>query len=132
MNIAIGADAVDFDEQAVDLVVGVAQNLRDVAELLAVRADEVGLEQLRLAESQSGGEGAGDGRAGFGSALQLVFGRFILVVACCEERRSEEHTSELQSLMRISYAVFCLKKKIKIKNSQHIIHLLLHIILCNN
>src|SRR3546814_4028813 len=29
----------------------------------------------------------------------------------CEKRRSEEHTSELQSLMRISYAVFCLKKK---------------------
>src|SRR3546814_7076940 len=30
-------------------------------------------------------------------------------------RRSEEHTSELQSLMRISYAVFCLKKKQKSK-----------------
>src|SRR3546814_9710104 len=30
--------------------------------------------------------------------------------------RSEEHTSELQSLMRISYAVFCLKKKQKRKN----------------
>src|SRR3546814_1060519 len=29
----------------------------------------------------------------------------------CLVRRSEEHTSELQSLMRISYAVFCLKKK---------------------
>src|SRR3546814_2362958 len=29
--------------------------------------------------------------------------------------RSEEHTSELQSLMRISYAVFCLKKKIVVK-----------------
>src|SRR3546814_7615877 len=29
------------------------------------------------------------------------------------ERRSEEHTSELQSLMRISYAVFCLKKNIQ-------------------
>src|SRR3546814_2606467 len=29
----------------------------------------------------------------------------------CAARRSEEHTSELQSLMRISYAVFCLKKK---------------------
>src|SRR3546814_5651212 len=29
------------------------------------------------------------------------------------ERRSEEHTSELQSLMRISYAVFCLEKKNK-------------------
>src|SRR3546814_4737235 len=31
--------------------------------------------------------------------------------------RSEEHTSELQSLMRISYAVFCLKKKKKINNT---------------
>src|SRR3546814_4120782 len=31
--------------------------------------------------------------------------------------RSEEHTSELQSLMRISYAVFCLKKKQKINNN---------------
>src|SRR3546814_7333129 len=30
-----------------------------------------------------------------------------------KRRRSEEHTSELQSLMRISYAVFCLKKKTK-------------------
>src|SRR3546814_4517424 len=29
------------------------------------------------------------------------------------QARSEEHTSELQSLMRISYAVFCLKKKLK-------------------
>src|SRR3546814_6432445 len=43
--------------------------------------------------------------------------------------RSEEHTSELQSLMRISYAVFCLKKKIKHKEKlninrprHHIIH----------
>src|SRR3546814_1293492 len=32
------------------------------------------------------------------------------------DRRSEEHTSELQSLMRISYAVFCLKKKNQNKN----------------
>src|SRR3546814_3139816 len=53
--------------------------------------------------------------------------RQALVVARCEGRvcglvaldfmyRSEEHTSELQSLMRISYAVFCLKKKKKINN----------------
>src|SRR3546814_4312029 len=34
-----------------------------------------------------------------------------------EEQRSEEHTSELQSLMRTSYAVFCLKKK-KYKNTK--------------
>src|SRR3546814_5759826 len=33
------------------------------------------------------------------------------------EARSEEHTSELQSLMRISYAVFCLKKKRKLHNN---------------
>src|SRR3546814_9287570 len=33
------------------------------------------------------------------------------------ELRSEEHTSELQSLMRISYAVFCLKKKNTIKHN---------------
>src|SRR3546814_7955752 len=32
--------------------------------------------------------------------------------------RSEEHTSELQSLMRISYAVFCLKKKTQIDNKR--------------
>src|SRR3546814_4713264 len=41
-------------------------------------------------------------------------GIIVLVV------RSEEHTSELQSLMRISYAVFCLKKKINKKNITNI------------
>src|SRR3546814_11765471 len=37
----------------------------------------------------------------------------------CRRSRSEEHTSELQSLMRISYAVFCLKKKTKTNNNRH-------------
>src|SRR3546814_8392085 len=36
-----------------------------------------------------------------------------------KKERSEEHTSELQSLMRISYAVFCLKKKNERKNDKH-------------
>src|SRR3546814_1374282 len=51
-------------------------------------------------------------------------------------RRSEEHTSELQSLMRISYAVFCLKKKkqlndIHIKQTLTITHILYSLlILC--
>src|SRR3546814_6117157 len=36
--------------------------------------------------------------------------------------RSEEHTSELQSLMRISYAVFCLKKKINTHRLSEIYH----------
>src|SRR3546814_8227137 len=38
-------------------------------------------------------------------------GRGCLAAAGDDDGRSEEHTSELQSLMRISYAVFCLKKK---------------------
>src|SRR3546814_8333483 len=37
----------------------------------------------------------------------------VVLHARTDDRRSEEHTSELQSLMRISYAVFCLKKKNK-------------------
>src|SRR3546814_9293913 len=39
-------------------------------------------------------------------------------------KRSEEHTSELQSLMRISYAVFCLKKK---KTNKHILYVISNI-----
>src|SRR3546814_13804985 len=35
----------------------------------------------------------------------------VFIIVCNDDARSEEHTSELQSLMRISYAVFCLKKK---------------------
>src|SRR3546814_9391312 len=54
------------------------------------------------------------------SALAFDVGVYLLVVGLIlmvfesfgdEPPRSEEHTSELQSLMRISYAVFCLKKK---------------------
>src|SRR3546814_9794625 len=37
----------------------------------------------------------------------------------CANQRSEEHTSELQSLMRISYAVFCLKKQKHTKNPSY-------------
>src|SRR3546814_2567505 len=63
--------------------------------------------------------------AGAGEAVSaLVLGnqglRFVIVNdgKLSLFRRSEEHTSELQSLMRISYAVFCLKKKTKKKKSQ--------------
>src|SRR3546814_2772800 len=45
-------------------------------------------------------------------ALERSGGRYGLQTMCeAGGMRSEEHTSELQSLMRISYAVFCLKKK---------------------
>src|SRR3546814_3480369 len=50
-------------------------------------------------------------RDGVGVTLQINAGLLIDL-----PHRSEEHTSELQSLMRISYAVFCLKKK-KHKNT---------------
>src|SRR3546814_4728781 len=43
-------------------------------------------------------------------------GRAPFAIAQLRQERSEEHTSELQSLMRISYAVFCLKKKNNNKN----------------
>src|SRR3546814_5166222 len=45
-----------------------------------------------------------DGHPTHEKTLRAVLGGLL-------EQRSEEHTSELQSLMRISYAVFCLKKK---------------------
>src|SRR3546814_7190445 len=57
--------------------------------------------------------------AGYLAAVRIVrrslaqAGQRLLRVA--EELRSEEHTSELQSLMRNSYAVFCLKKKRRTK-----------------
>src|SRR3546814_8345400 len=54
------------------------------------------------------------------STAGQVAGVGIVERAAQCQRRSEEHTSELQSLMRISYAVFCLKKKKKQKyNEQH-------------
>src|SRR3546814_3816492 len=49
---------------------------------------------------------------GWGDAAEA---RQVILDSIVRANRSEEHTSELQSLMRISYAVFCLKKK----NSKH-------------
>src|SRR3546814_4547405 len=54
------------------------------------------LQGFQLTHSLGGGTGSGMG---------------TLLLSKMREERSEEHTSELQSLMRISYAVFCLKKK---------------------
>src|SRR3546814_9019929 len=46
-----------------------------------------------------------------GASAPLARRRNHFIPALPQSARSEEHTSELQSLMRISYAVFCLKKK---------------------
>src|SRR3546814_3664725 len=56
-------------------------------------------------------------------ANQLNLARALLKANCPGNEppaRSEEHTSELQSLMRISYAVFCLKKKTNTNTTPHI------------
>src|SRR3546814_7877824 len=72
------------------------------------RVTELGLEQIMTDH----GEEAGVDGSGL-AAPDLVHGGAHIVV---NPPRSEEHTSELQSLMRISYAVFCLKNK-KIKHN---------------
>src|SRR3546814_6364556 len=60
-----------------------------------------------------------DGHDVLGTYLQLVELGQRSAIATDADTRSEEHTSELQSLMRISYAVFCLKKK---KNTSYTTH----------
>src|SRR3546814_8688958 len=76
--------------------------------------------ELRLHVSGKGGEG----RSGKGKWPQWPIGADLDTIrpfldrhARFTQTRSEEHTSELQSLMRISYAVFCLKKKTKTINT---------------
>src|SRR3546814_8318353 len=56
-----------------------------------------------------------------GLTLTMLVGMSAFVLSFPLAVRSEEHTSELQSLMRISYAVFCLKKKIN-NNTQQTTH----------
>src|SRR3546814_3907382 len=46
-----------------------------------------------------------------GEGVLALIPAHVTRISVAKQRRSEEHTSELQSLMRISYAVFCLKKK---------------------
>src|SRR3546814_9200926 len=51
----------------------------------------------------------GRGTAGQQDSLRIEIDTVLIVIMARDALRSEEHTSELQSLMRISYAVFCLK-----------------------
>src|SRR3546814_2121693 len=74
----------------------------------AARSGASGMRQLRYPARALYGDylrSAADIAVGLGVLLAVPPSLFIVVI------RSEEHTSELQSLMRISYAVFCLKKK---------------------
>src|SRR3546814_5164309 len=64
-----------------------------------------------------------DAMAAMGNARRIaaIFIMIQLPEECCQANaaRSEEHTSELQSLMRISYAVFCLKKQKQKHTNEH-------------
>src|SRR3546814_6594910 len=91
-----------------------------VEERLADRGDAVVRERRRqVGPGDLGPDRSRDRRDGYGAVshaptlLRCRFGEMLAQLERRDEsraRRSEEHTSELQSLMRISYAVFCLKK----------------------
>src|SRR3546814_9294407 len=88
--------------------------------LLSRRGRNQGMTTTEMWSSHYGVERQGNGGStGCSSCLtqslfsfQVCLYRYVLGI-CLEQasERSEAHTSELQSLMRISYAVFCLKKK---------------------
>src|SRR3546814_6754992 len=83
----------------------------DLADAVAFEQARLDAEQLRLqAVGVHGGAVQRDegGRGAVRAGMELA-GDHLLAGA--GRPRSEEHTSELQSLMRISYAVFCLKQK---------------------
>src|SRR3546814_9851097 len=71
------------------------------------------LGQLDLAALHDGADSHGEGLAAFFALMHARPGGLALELGNAVGVRSEEHTSELQSLMRNSYAVFCLKKKTK-------------------
>src|SRR3546814_2625047 len=80
----------------------------------AIRAEQVADALRYIAATDDGLPSvlAGDLNASMDAPeLQPLLGPFLDAYAALHPGRSEEHTSELQSLMRISYAVFCLKKK---------------------
>src|SRR3546814_7657584 len=94
-----------FDSTTAAVVTGGASGLgRATAEALAVAGVKVAIFDINDALGEE--------------VAKSIGGLFVHVDITDEQsvvdgfaRRSEEHTSELQSLMRISYAVFCLKKK---------------------
>src|SRR3546814_9511178 len=75
------------------------------------------------AQPRYAAQGAASRRAALGARCEAARPNAVRAVGIAgkgrHHLRSEEHTSELQSLMRISYAVFCLKKKKTIKHKTH-------------
>src|SRR3546814_5295163 len=101
-------------EHGEDLVVLRQKLVPDILRVVVHRVDRLEVDRSDFLPLGGGIEIAvrADDRRNARIALDHAFGPFEHLV------RSEEHTSELQSLMRISYAVFCLKKK-KYSNIQY-------------
>src|SRR3546814_6445770 len=86
-------------------------------EFLGVASQEILAEVARLQYlSAAVGMSPVEQRRSSAESLLQLPGKLREAVVIGQRVRSEEHTSELQSLMRISYAVFCLKKKILTMN----------------
>src|SRR3546814_9795095 len=99
MRISDWSSAVCSSDLQVELVLDELSSLQD--NLMAL--DVVLNMQLRKDQAAHLGVLATEYETAFSEVVQVI----------AQRNRSEEHTSELQSLMRISYAVFCLKKKKK-------------------
>src|SRR3546814_10670508 len=86
---------------------------REVEEVACQRGPARGIVQRQFVSRQAVVEGVGEGDSVVLATLAGVFADRLEDGVLQDEigTRSEEHTSELQSLMRISYAVFGLKKK---------------------
>src|SRR3546814_1509985 len=114
------ATATDTDENPLDKVVQLASSSGGVS-LLA--GDTLGTRTAQMALNCPAGSAA---EAMAKAALKLsVNVRDLKTLTITPEfpaSRSEEHTSELQSLMRISYAVFCLKKQTRNKYTHTILY----------
>src|SRR3546814_3550660 len=89
-QIGVGRIGIERAREGIALAVGAAERGERLREIERLDAFGGGLHAQRLGETQD-----------------RPHDRHLIAI----RERSEEHTSELQSLMRISYAVFCLKKK---------------------
>src|SRR3546814_9014039 len=128
-NLVVGNVVEIFDQGAETVAVGSDEDALALSDLRRDLADEIGLDPRdRVLEALGERDGfrrqhgiaAVCARPAF--VVRLERGRRHVEAAAPDEDlllRSEEHTSELQSLMRSSYAVFCLKKKNDIEDQSH-------------
>src|SRR3546814_4275647 len=130
-------DVASYDEQgaaAIEAIIRAARDLPSEGWLARLaEGDPFGPIERMLAEvrgtalararAQDAGYGLETEAAELDSGLVAAAGDAVSALEeLARPMRSEEHTSELQSLMRISYAVFCLKKKKKDNQQKNLNH----------